>query len=325
MAPVDDQRDTWVIAVSYNKARPLQLPDLKLISVIWQLQLEYVRHASVQDHLRETLFGVVRCLSTAIDAKDPYTCGHSERVARISVRLGQEMGLSRGEVSDLYLAGLLHDVGKIGIRDEVLLKSGPLAKDEYTHMKEHPITGDRIVSKIKRLSYLCAGVRSHHERYDGAGYPDGLAGESIPLMARIIAVADSCDAMMLARRYRPCCRPPRSKRSSGRGPARSGTRSSSNISWLAVRSFTRSASAGWDSRCTWPWNGPRDTMSRSAETNRTMARIRTIRAAGVRPIASHGLRAPPGDSSRRDRRRISPRLDLQTRSPAEMAPNHASA
>ncbi len=207
VAPVDDQRDTWVIAVSYNKARPLQLPDLKLISVIWQLQLEYVRHASVQDHLRETLFGVVRCLSTAIDAKDPYTCGHSERVARISVRLGQEMGLSRGEVSDLYLAGLLHDVGKIGIRDEVLLKSGPLAKDEYTHMKEHPITGDRIVSKIKRLSYLCAGVRSHHERYDGAGYPDGLAGESIPLMARIIAVADSCDAMMCARRYRPALSP----------------------------------------------------------------------------------------------------------------------
>ena len=146
--------------------------------------------------MRETLFGVVRCLSTAIDAKDPYTCGHSERVARISVRIGQEMGLSRGEVSDLYLAGLLHDVGKIGIRDEVLLKSGPLTKDEYTHMKEHPITGDRIVSKIKRLSYLCAGVRSHHERYDGTGYPDGLAGESIPLMARIIAVADSCDAMM---------------------------------------------------------------------------------------------------------------------------------
>ncbi|WP_168221811.1 diguanylate cyclase [Aquisphaera giovannonii] len=209
VAPVDPRRNRWVFALNYNVARPLQPADLKVISVIWRLQHEHARHVSVHDHLKQTLFGVIRCLTTAIDAKDPYTCGHSERVARISVRIGEEMGLSRGELSDLYLAGLLHDVGKIGIRDSVLLKSGPLLREEYLHIKEHPVTGDRIISNIKRLSYLRPGVRNHHERYDGQGYPDGLAGEAIPLMARIITAADSFDAMMSLRRYRPALSPQR--------------------------------------------------------------------------------------------------------------------
>ncbi|WP_165229180.1 bifunctional diguanylate cyclase/phosphohydrolase [Aquisphaera insulae] len=207
MTPVDGQRTRWVFALSYNIARPLQASDLKVITVIWRLQHEHARHASVHDNLKQTLFGVIRCLSTAIDAKDPYTCGHSERVARISVRIGEEMGLSRGELSDLYLAGLLHDVGKIGIRDSVLFKTGALLENEQVHIKEHPVTGDRIISNIKRLTYLRPGVRSHHERYDGKGYPDGLAGESIPLMARIISVADSFDAMMSVRRYRSALSP----------------------------------------------------------------------------------------------------------------------
>jgi HD-GYP domain-containing protein (c-di-GMP phosphodiesterase class II) len=206
---VEAPRPAWLVAVSFDRDRPILTSDFRVIRVIWRLQVGHNRHALIYDNLKETLFGIVRCLSTAIDAKDPYTCGHSERVARIAVRLGEEMKLSRGENSDLYLAGLLHDVGKIGIRDEVLLKQGPLTAEEFTHMKEHPVLGDRIVSNVTRLAYLRPGVRGHHERFDGSGYPDGLAGESIPQMARILAVADSCDAMMSARRYRGAIPPAR--------------------------------------------------------------------------------------------------------------------
>jgi HD-GYP domain-containing protein (c-di-GMP phosphodiesterase class II) len=119
------------------------------------------------------------------------------------------MGLGRGEISDLYLAGLLHDVGKIGIRDQVLLKEGPLTPEEFGHMKEHPVLGERIIANVSRFAYLRPGVRGHHERFDGTGYPDRLAGDAIPLMARILAVADACDAMMSTRRYRAALPPAR--------------------------------------------------------------------------------------------------------------------
>jgi len=199
---VEMPRPSWLISLRFD-GEPFLPADLRVIRVIWTLQAGQRRHFQVHDNLRETLFGVVRCLSTAIDAKDPYTCGHSERVARIAVRLGEEMDLSRGEISDLYLAGLLHDVGKIGIRDEVLHKEGPLTAEEYAHIKEHPVTGERIIQNVTRLAYLRPGVRGHHERFDGKGYPDGVVGEAIPKMARILAVADACDAMMSTRRYRP--------------------------------------------------------------------------------------------------------------------------
>jgi len=207
--PVEPPKPSWVVAISVDPAHPLDESDLRIITVIWRLQVRNNRAVRLYNNLKETLFGVVRCLSTAIEAKDPYTCGHSERVARIAVRIGEEMGLSRGEIKDLYLAGLLHDVGKIGIRDEVLLKPGTLTPEEFAHIKEHPLTGERIISNVTRLAYLRPAVRGHHERLDGNGYPDGLVGEGIPLPARILAVADSCDAMMSARRYRLAFAPTR--------------------------------------------------------------------------------------------------------------------
>jgi diguanylate cyclase (GGDEF)-like protein len=207
--PVETPQPGWLVALRFEHARPFHPADLRFMRVIWRLQVGHKRHVHVHDNLKETLFGVVRCLSTAIDAKDPYTCGHSERVARIAVRIGEEMRLTRGEISDLYLAGLLHDVGKIGVRDEVLRKDGPLTPEEYDHIKEHPAIGERIIANVTRLSYLRPGIRGHHERFDGRGYPDGLAGDDIPLMARILAVADSCDAMMSNRRYRPALSPVR--------------------------------------------------------------------------------------------------------------------
>jgi HD-GYP domain-containing protein (c-di-GMP phosphodiesterase class II) len=200
--PIDSSRSSWLVAVSFDSEHPLDESDFRIITVIWRLQARNNRNVRHYENLKETLFGTVRCLSAAIDAKDPYTSGHSERVARIAVRIGEEMCLSRGETNDLYLAGLLHDVGKIGIRDEVLFKPGPLTSEEFAHVREHPITGERIISNVTRLAYLRPAVRGHHERYNGGGYPDGLVGEAIPLAARILAVADSCDAMMSTRRYR---------------------------------------------------------------------------------------------------------------------------
>jgi HD-GYP domain-containing protein (c-di-GMP phosphodiesterase class II) len=202
LVPVEDPKPGWLVLVTFPGQPSLPTSAPRLMSLVWRLQAGHSRNALLFDNLKETLFRVVRCLSTAIDAKDPFTAGHSERVARIAVRLGEEMGLGRDEISDLYLAGLLHDVGKIGIRDGVLLKEGPLTDAEFAHIKEHPVLGERIIANVSRLAYLRPGVRGHHERFDGMGYPDRIASEAIPLMARILAVADSCDAMMSARRYR---------------------------------------------------------------------------------------------------------------------------
>jgi hypothetical protein len=192
----------WVGALRFASAPPFGADDIEVMSLARQLLAEHHRHSRLYGELKEAVLGLVRSFTTAIDAKDRYTCGHSERVARIATRLGQEMGLPGSVVSDLYLAGLLHDIGKIGIRDSVLLKEGELTPEERDHVREHPVIGDRIVSSIRQLTHLRPGVRNHHERYDGQGYPDGLAGEGIPLLARVLAVADACDAMMADRPYR---------------------------------------------------------------------------------------------------------------------------
>jgi putative nucleotidyltransferase with HDIG domain len=153
--------------------------------------------------IHELLFGVIRSLTSAIDARDPYTRGHSERVARIAVQLGRQLGLSSKEKSNLYLAGLLHDVGKIGIDDHVLKKPGKLTADEYRHIMSHVEIGVSIVKEIRPLRHLLPAIEHHHERYEGGGYPSGKKGEDIPLHGRILAVADGFDAMSHDRSYRP--------------------------------------------------------------------------------------------------------------------------
>ena len=141
-------------------------------------------------------------LAEAIDAKDGYTHGHSTRVAEISGRIAKEAGFSEKDCKKVYFAALLHDVGKIGIRDDIINKEGRLTDEEFEHIKQHPVLGYQILSKIKQSDTLSIGARYHHERYDGTGYPDGLAGEDIPDIARIIAVADAYDAMTSSRSYR---------------------------------------------------------------------------------------------------------------------------
>jgi HD-GYP domain-containing protein (c-di-GMP phosphodiesterase class II) len=202
MAQVSRTKSIWIVALSFDPQRTFAQTDAKVLSLARRMLLGQRQHAKTFGKLKDALFGLISSLTAAIDAKDPYTCGHSERVARIAVRIGQQMGMTASFLSDIYLAGLLHDIGKIGIEDSILRKPAQLTPEEFVHIQEHPVTGDRIISSIKQFEHLRPGVRSHHERYDGRGYPDGLAGEDIPMLARILAVADSCDAMMSSRPYR---------------------------------------------------------------------------------------------------------------------------
>ncbi len=149
-----------------------------------------------------TYLGAVRALAAALDARDPYTAGHSERVSTFSVAIGEQMGLDAEELETLRLGALLHDVGKIGVPDEVLRKQGPLTPAEFEAIKVHPSAGARILRSIPFLAPHIPIVELHHERPDGLGYPYGLIGDAIPLAARIVHVADAFDAMTTARSYR---------------------------------------------------------------------------------------------------------------------------
>jgi HD-GYP domain-containing protein (c-di-GMP phosphodiesterase class II) len=148
------------------------------------------------------LVSVVRALVSALDAKDRYTCGHSERVAMIARRIGKQLNLGEAACERLYLTGLLHDIGKIGVSDAVLQKPGALEPQEIAQLRQHPDDAWAILCDLEQLRYVLPGVLHHHESYDGKGYPDGLKGEAIPQDARILAVADSYDAMTSDRPYR---------------------------------------------------------------------------------------------------------------------------
>ena len=155
-----------------------------------------------QENIQELFSQTAVALVSAIDAKDRYTQGHSARVAAYSRKIAEISGKNEKECSEIYYAALLHDVGKIGIPDSIINKKGKLTPEEYEVIKSHPVIGDQILSKMNKNAYLSDAARHHHERYDGAGYPDGLKGQEIPEMARIISVADSYDAMTSNRSYR---------------------------------------------------------------------------------------------------------------------------
>jgi HD-GYP domain-containing protein (c-di-GMP phosphodiesterase class II) len=150
---------------------------------------------------RDLFLGSIQMLSAAIDEKDPYTRGHSSRVAKYSVIIGEKLGLSAEDLDRLHISALLHDVGKIGVDDRVLKKPGSLTDEEFELMKQHPVKGANIMRPVAQLKEMLPGIELHHEHLDGRGYPYGLRGEDIPLMARIIAVADTFDAMTTNRPY----------------------------------------------------------------------------------------------------------------------------
>lgn len=162
-----------------------------------------LNNAGLLSGLRELFMSTVKSLSNAIDAKSPWTKGHSERVTSYSLLIGKEMGLSSEELEGLELAGLLHDVGKIAISDAVLDKPDKLTEEEFELVRRHPGRGAEIVAPIKQMKDIAPIIRHHHERYDGKGYPDGLKSEDIPVGARILFAADSFDAMTADRPYRP--------------------------------------------------------------------------------------------------------------------------
>jgi len=150
---------------------------------------------------RELFLASVRALAEAIDAKDPYTRGHSERVANYSASIAEEMGLPSEDVEKVRLAALLHDVGKIGVDDRIIRKPTALTEEEFAVMKTHPAKGAAIMGAIPQLKDIIPGMKHHHEKWEGGGYPDGLKGEAIPMQARIVTVADTFDAMTTTRPY----------------------------------------------------------------------------------------------------------------------------
>ena len=161
-----------------------------------------IREQEKTKHVEEMLDQAIAALAQTIDAKDSYTNGHSSRVARYSRMIAERMRIDDIKVKQIYRMGLLHDVGKIGIADYILRKDSKLSDEEYGVIKTHPVKGDEILNNITSMPELHIGARWHHERYDGKGYPDGLAGDDIPIEARIIGVADSYDAMTSNRSYR---------------------------------------------------------------------------------------------------------------------------
>jgi len=155
-------------------------------------------HRRLQRSILQSLLG----LANALEAKDEYTRGHSDRVAALARRLALEAGLTVRQADVIAQSGLLHDLGKIGVPEHILRKSGPLTREEWAVMRRHPVTGSQIVAPIESFAEGALIVRHHHEREDGSGYPDGLSGETIPLGARVVAVADVYDALTSERPYR---------------------------------------------------------------------------------------------------------------------------
>jgi GAF domain-containing protein len=184
----------------HGRLAPEHLSTAENIASLITVALE---NARLYEELQQLLINTITSLASAIDAKSPWTKGHSERVTKYAVEIGKEMGLKEQELERLNLSGLLHDVGKIGTYDLLLDKLTELTDEEFELVKKHPRKGAEILGPIKQLSDIIPGVHHHHERYDGKGYPDGLKGEEIPLQARILCVADSFDSMTADRPYRP--------------------------------------------------------------------------------------------------------------------------
>jgi HD-GYP domain-containing protein (c-di-GMP phosphodiesterase class II) len=191
-----------VVVLRRAQSRRFNSADMLLIDSLSAFCGDIVRNLRLVHELRQLSIDMIRGLVSAIDQKDGYTSGHSNRVAVYARILAEALGWPDERLQMLEWSALLHDVGKIGIRDAVLKKSGKLTHEEFEHMKEHPVRSYEVVKKIPQLAEAIDGVLHHHERYDGRGYPSGLAGEAIPLQARVIQIADIFDALTSSRSYR---------------------------------------------------------------------------------------------------------------------------
>ena len=204
LAPLHEgeRRFGWVAAFNHTRCGEFGSGEAGLLASIGAILGMHCGNVDLYEQQAELFSGVVRAMSSAIDAKDPYTHGHSDRVARVAVRIAQELGCDAPTLRTIYMAGLLHDVGKIGIDDNVLRKPGKLTEAEYEHIKAHVEIGYRILRGLKKMGHVLPIVLHHHESWDGKGYPFGLQGTNIPYLARIVSVADAYDAMSSDRPYR---------------------------------------------------------------------------------------------------------------------------
>ncbi len=191
-----------VSAYIFQGPRVFGEQDIYYLSFITQKAASGIENIALYENIYENLFSTLFAFVTALEVRDLYTRKHSTRVARVSHMIAREMGCTEEELDMINVAGSLHDIGKIGIRDDILLKPGRLTEDEYEKIKEHPAIGADIISKLGLWGREAQIIRHHHERFDGTGYPDGLKGEQIPKLARILSVADSYDAMASDRAYR---------------------------------------------------------------------------------------------------------------------------
>ncbi len=191
-----------IVLINKRDKRGFPTDDLKLVTALADQVAAAMQNARLFADLRQLLVSITETLAATIDAKDPHAAGHSRNVTRVCLELGGRMGFGRERLNSLKLASLLHDIGKIKVREAILVKPSRLTDSEYAEVRTHPETGARLLEHIPQLREVIPIVRHHHERFDGKGYPDGLAGEGIPLESRILAVADSLDAMMSDRSYR---------------------------------------------------------------------------------------------------------------------------
>jgi len=204
VVPLRQGNKLYGIIAAFNKNNQAEFysTDVKLVASVSGTIAVFVENSHLYEDLHQLMLATVRALVSSIDAKDQYTCGHSERVAWISQRIAEQMGLASEEIEHVYLTGLLHDVGKIGIPEKILLKNGRLEPQEYDVIKTHPTIGAKILAGVRQLESVMPGVLHHHERLDGQGYPKGLDATNLPIEGRIIGLADSLDAMTSHRVYR---------------------------------------------------------------------------------------------------------------------------
>ena len=192
----------WLGLVSFNLNEIFRQGELKLLISLADQIAGVIANTDLYENLEQFIINMVKSLVFAIEAKDIYTRGHSERVSKYSMLMGERLGLGEKEYNNLKWASILHDIGKIGIPESILNKPARLTDAEYDIIKRHPEKGGEILQPIEQLAGSLPGIIHHHERYDGKGYPQGLKGEEIPLIARIIAVADTFDAINSTRAYR---------------------------------------------------------------------------------------------------------------------------
>ncbi len=191
-----------VIGSIFKGMRRFNDKDIYYMEFITQKAAIAIENMALYENIYDNLFATLYAFVAALEARDPYTRRHSSRVTEFSLLIGKQMNCSEEELDILNVAGQLHDIGKIGIRDDILLKPGRLTHDEYEKIKEHPVIGADIVAKLGLWNREQNIIRHHHEKYDGTGYPDGLKGEEIPRLARILSMADAFDAMASDRAYR---------------------------------------------------------------------------------------------------------------------------